>query len=555
MPVHYCIADYLLDRLAGCGVKHLFGVPGDYNLLFLDNVIAHPRITWVGCANELNSAYAADGYARCNGIGALLTTYGVGELSALNAIAGSYAEAVPVLHIVGAPCQAAQRKGEVLHHTLGDGDFHHFMRIAREVTAAQGWLTPANACSEIDRVIAEMLRTRRPGYLVLPTDVASAPAVAPVNAITVPRPQGDDAQLAAFREAAQARFASAGRVALLADFLAQRFGVQNGLHQWLDDTPMPHSSLLMGKGVLDETKPGFTGTYSGAASDPAVCQAIEEADLVICVGVQFADTITAGFTQRLTRDQTIDIQPWATRVGDRWFSGIAMDQAVAILHDIARRHSARLPPPDVAPPVAKPTTAGALNQQNFWPLIETFLQPGDIIAVDQGTAAFGAAALRLPAGCDFLVQPLWGSIGYALPAAFGAQTACPNRRVVLITGDGAAQLSIQEMGSMLRDGQAPVVIVLNNDGYTVERAIHGATQRYNEIAPWQWTKLPHALHADSQAQSWRVSDAAQLKEVLERLSRPERLSLIEVMLPRDDVPPLLDAVSRALEARNGAQDE
>lgn len=429
------------------------------------------------------------------------------------------------------------------------------MRIAREVTAAQGWLTPANACSEIDRVIAEMLRTRRPGYLVLPTDVASAPAVAPVNAITVPRPQGDDAQLAAFREAAQARFASAGRVALLADFLAQRFGVQNALHQWLDDTPMPHSSLLMGKGVLDETKPGFTGTYSGAASDPAVCQAIEEADLVICVGVQFADTITAGFTQRLTRDQTIDIQPWATRVGDRWFSGIAMDQAVAILHDIARRHSARLAPPDVAPPVAKPTTAGALNQQNFWPLIEAFLQPGDIIAVDQGTAAFGAAALRLPAGCDFLVQPLWGSIGYALPAAFGAQTACPNRRVVLITGDGAAQLSIQEMGSMLRDGQAPVVIVLNNDGYTVERAIHGATQRYNDIAPWQWTKLPHALHADSQAQSWRVSDAAQLKEVLERLSRPERLSLIEVMLPRDDVPPLLDAVSRALEARNGAQDE
>ncbi len=153
------------------------------------------------------------------------------------------------------------------------------------------------------------------------------------------------------------------------------------------------------------------------------------------------------------------------------------------------------------------------------------------------------------------MQPLWGSIGYALPAAFGAQTACPNRRVVLITGDGAAQLSIQEMGSMLRDGQAPVVIVLNNDGYTVERAIHGATQRYNDIAPWQWTKLPHALHAASQAQSWRVSDAAQLKEVLERLSRPERLSLIEVMLPRDDVPPLLDAVSRALEARNGAQDE
>ncbi len=161
---------------------------------------------------------------------------------------------------------------------------------------------------------------------------------------------------------------------------------------------MPHSSLLMGKGVLDETRAGFTGTYSGAASSPEVCRAIEEADLVICVGVQFSDTITAGFTQRLTRDQTLDVQPWATRVGDRWFSGIAMDQAVAILHDLAKRHSARLAPPEITPPAATPPVSGALNQNNFWTLMAAFVQPGDILAVDQGTAAFGAAALRLPPG-------------------------------------------------------------------------------------------------------------------------------------------------------------
>ncbi|WP_249270896.1 thiamine pyrophosphate-dependent enzyme, partial [Salmonella enterica] len=93
---------------------------------------------------------------------------------------------------------------------------------------------------------------------------------------------------------------------------------------------------------------------------------------------------------------------------------------------------------------------GELTQESFWQTLQQYLKPGDIILVDQGTAAFGAAALSLPDGAEVVVQPLWGSIGYSLPAAFGAQTACPDRRVILIIGDGAAQLTIQEMGSMLR---------------------------------------------------------------------------------------------------------
>ena len=130
MQPTYTIGDYLLDRLVDCGIDRLFGVPGDYNLQFLDSVIAQQSLGWVGCANELNAAYAADGYARIKGAGALLTTYGVGELSALNGVAGSYAEHVPVLHIVGAPCTGAQQRGELLHHTLGDGDFSHFSRMS-----------------------------------------------------------------------------------------------------------------------------------------------------------------------------------------------------------------------------------------------------------------------------------------------------------------------------------------------------------------------------------------------------------------------------------------
>lgn len=105
---------------------------------------------------------------------------------------------------------------------------------------------------------------------------------------------------------------------------------------------------------------------------------------------------------------------------------------------------------------------------------------------------------------------------------------------------------------MLRDRQRPIILLLNNEGYTVERAIHGAEQRYNDIAQWNWTQLPQALSLTPLAECWRVSETQELAEVLEKVAHHTRLSLIEVMLPKADIPPLLGAITRALEARNSA---
>ncbi|WGP03430.1 alpha-keto acid decarboxylase family protein [Salmonella enterica subsp. enterica serovar Adelaide] len=545
----YTVADYLLDRLAGCGIGHLFGVPGDYNLQFLDHVIDHPTLRWVGCANELNAAYAADGYARMLGAGALLTTFGVGELSAINGIAGSYAEYVPVLHIVGAPCSAAQQRGELMHHTLGDGDFRHFYRMSQAISAASAILDEQNACFEIDRVLGEMLAVRRPGYIMLPADVAKKTAIPPTQALALPVHEAQSGVETAFRYHARQCLMNSRRIALLADFLAGRFGLRPLLQRWMAETPIAHATLLMGKGLFDEQHPNFVGTYSAGASSKEVRQAIEDADRVICVGTRFVDTLTAGFTQQLPAERTLEIQPYASRIGETWFN-LPMAQAVSTLRELCLE-CAFAPPPTRSAGQPVRIDKGELTQESFWQTLQQYLKPGDIILVDQGTAAFGAAALSLPDGAEVVVQPLWGSIGYSLPAAFGAQTACPDRRVILIIGDGAAQLTIQEMGSMLRDGQAPVILLLNNDGYTVERAIHGAAQRYNDIASWNWTQIPPALNAAQQAECWRVTQAIQLAEVIERLARPQRLSFIEVMLPKADLPKLLRTVTRALEARNG----
>jgi len=543
------VGDYLLHRLQQAGIRHLFGVPGDYNLQFLDSVIAHPDIAWAGCANELNAAYAADGYGRCNGAAALLTTFGVGELSAINGIAGSYAEYVPVIHIVGAPASQAQQQGDCVHHSLGDGDFGHFLRMAQEVSVASAVLTAENAVTEIDRVISEALTQHRPGYLLLAVDVAAAEISLSEEKATA---ADNHQQVAvAFADAAERLLAPAQRVALLADFLASRWQLQPQLEALRQLRAIPAATLLMGKGVLNEQQPGFVGTYAAQGSSDAVRQAIEDTDVTICVGVRFTDTLTAGFTQNLPAERVIDLQPFQATVAGEVFAPLSMQQALAALTPIYQRHCAHWRLAD-APECeeGEQIAAAVISQQAFWQAMQRFLQPGDIILADQGTAAFGAAALRLPQDAQLLVQPLWGSIGYTLPATFGAQTAQPDRRVILIIGDGSAQLTIQELGSMLRDGQQPIIFLINNEGYTVERAIHGAEQRYNDIAQWNWTALPQALSQQCAAQSWRVSETVQLDAVMEQLMRNRRLSLVEVVMDKQDLPPLLRKVTAALHQRN-----
>ena len=150
-------------------------MPGDYTLGLLDHVIAHERVTWVGTTNELNAGYAADGYGRARGMGALMTTFGVGELSAINAITGSFAEHVPVIHIVGSPASGTQAAQRIVHHSLGDGVFTHFLEMHAPITCARAALTPANAAAEIDRVLTTARDEHLPGYLLLPADVGESP--------------------------------------------------------------------------------------------------------------------------------------------------------------------------------------------------------------------------------------------------------------------------------------------------------------------------------------------------------------------------------------------
>jgi len=551
----YTVGDYLLDRLAELGVTEVFGVPGDYNLEFLDHVVAHNTIRWVGNANELNAGYAADGYGRLRGMSALVTTFGVGELSAANAVAGSYAEHVPVLHVVGAPSKDAQGARRVVHHSLGDGDFAHFLRIAREFTCAQADLVPATATREIDRVLSEVREQKLPGYLLVATDVARFPVEPPAAPLARYTGGTSPRALALFVEAASDLIGD-HRLTVLAELLVHRLQAVPQLEALLAADVVPHATLMWGKSLVDETSPTYLGIYAGTASDERVRKAIEQAPVLVTAGVQFTDMVSGFFSQNIDPARTIDIGPNQSAVAGQVFAPLDITAALEALTTILQRRGIRSDPVPAGfreaafepPPREQP-----LTQEVLWDRLSAALTPGNIVLADQGTSFYGMAGHRLPAGVTFIGQPLWASIGYTLPAALGAGLAHRDRRPVLLIGDGAAQLTIQELGSFSREGVAPVVVVVNNDGYTVERAIHGGDAYYNDIVGWDWLDVPKALGVRRHL-AFRARTYGELDDALTAAAgHRDMMVFIEVLVARMDVPPLLQELAESAAAANASQ--
>jgi len=552
------VGDYLAQRLVEAGVDRVFGVPGDYTLALLDYLVAQPGLEWTGCANELNAGYAADGYARMRGIGALCTTFGVGELSAINAVAGSYAEHVPVVHIVGSPASGAQAAARIVHHSLGDGVFTHFAEMHEKITCAQAALTAATACDEIDRVLSVVKTRRLPGYLLIPADVAAAPVAPPTASLPVTPERADPVALVGFTAAARRLLATAPDVAdigVLCGLLAHRFGAAADLAALLAAGPLPYATTLWGKSVVDESDPAFTGIYAGTASENAARRTVEESSVLILAGVQFTDLNSGFFSQQVSRQTTIEIGATGVSVGAALYSQVPLPIALPVLTSLVAELSSRRggpasrPEPVTAAPTA-PSPAAALSQQTLWDQVARFLRPGDIVLADVGTSFFGAATHRLPRDVTFIGQPLWASIGYALPALLGACLASPGRRGILLIGDGAAQLTVQELSTIFRTGLSPVVIVVDNDGYTIERAIHGPDQPYNDIARWDWTAAPALFGSSRVSVARRVTTVGQLDQALKEADSPGELALIQAVVPRMDVPALLESLARAASTAN-----
>jgi indolepyruvate decarboxylase len=428
------------------------------------------------------------------------------------------------------------------------------MAMHTAITCARAALTADNAVAEIDRVLTAVRDRRLPGYLLVPADVAQAPAAPAAQPLPPHTDTTDPEALAAFVDAARHlldRAGSVADVAVLAGLLVHRFGAAAQLRQLLAAGPVPHATTPWAKSLVDESLPTFAGTYSGATgSTEQTRSTIEDAAALILAGVQFTDLNSGLFSQRITRARTIELGARSASVGAAAFAPLELPTALAALEPLVAGLDRSAPAGPATPePTPEPAADDApLSQDALWQETAQFLQAGDIVLADQGTCFYGMAPHRLPADVTFVGQPLWASIGYTLPALLGACTAQPGRRGILLIGDGAAQLTAQELATVIQQRLPAVVVVVDNDGYTVERAIHGPDEPYNDITHWDWTHAPAFFGADDgRAAATIVRTVGELRAAFaDGADHAERLSIIQAVVPRDDVPALLDTLARAL---------
>jgi len=533
------IGNYLLTRLREFGIAHLMGVPGDFNLAFLEQVMTCEGIEWIGCCNELNAAYAADGYARIHGVAALLLTYGVGDLSALNGIAGANAEHVPVICISGVPPLHAIHNREILHHTSGTGDFEDVMTCLTQFTAAQARITPSNAAIEIDRLLLTCLREKRPVYLQLPSDISYLEIDAPIEPLADVTPMGDALQVERLVELMAERIVGAERPALLVDADAHRFGLRPYLCALGERCGLPFASMASGRSVFNEQHPLYRGIYAGQASTPEALRTIENSDCLITVGARFFDATTGYFSQRIPTPETIVLEPYSATINGRVFEGITarevLEKLVERLPQCSKDDSDRKL--ERVESCSDTNRDGkGLPHARLWPRLGRFVREGDVVIAECGCSQAGLAGVRLPARTTYISQTTWGSIGYTLPALLGSLLAAPQRRQLLFIGDGSLQMTVQELSTILRHGLKPIIFVLNNRGYTIERMILGPEAGYNDIQNWKYGKLAETLADGQPVHSFTVTSEAELDVALEVAEDAKELTIIELLLDKLDAP-------------------
>ena len=530
------VIEHVLGRLKEIGVDDVFGVAGDYAFPVNDAIVEHPAINWIGCCNELNAAYAADGYARMRGVGAVCTTYGVGELAAMSAIAGSYAEHLAVFHVVGTPNLPTQEGRALVHHTLGNGEFDLFHRMAEPIVCASAVMTPQNAVLETERLIAEALYHRRPVYMAFPSDVANIPVLGAAAGLSMPT--SDPESLAAATDAVTAAVNNAGQACVLPGVLLRRLGLQGAAAAFVDASGLPFATMFGDKSVLGEDHSSYIGTYSGRLMEEPVRAFVESCDAVVMLGAMLTDGNTGGFTARLDPDKTINIGHHRITVGATVYRNV---EIADILTQLSGRITNRPQRPAIAPGTLGPVMGGGddpITADALYPRWANFFRLNDVIMTDTGTSSLGLAFAQLPKGAEFHNQTLWASIGWATPATFGAAVAAPDRRLILITGEGSHQMTAQEISQFGRRGLHPIVFVLNNSGYLSERMLcKDMALAYNDVAAWNYARLPDALGC----QGWfttAVSTCGELDEALKTAEQADRAAYIEVITDANEAPPL-----------------
>ncbi|MCX7014363.1 MAG: thiamine pyrophosphate-binding protein [Candidatus Sumerlaeota bacterium] len=537
----HTVGHCVIQRLIHAGLKHVFGIPGDYVLGFYDMLQGSP-ITLVGTATEAGAAFAADAYARVNGLGAICVTYAVGGLNTVNAVAGAYAEKSPVIVISGAPGLGERIRTPYLHRRVRD--FNTQREIFEKVTVASVVLDdPRTAPALVDQVIAACLKIKRPVYIELPRDVVGQRCLIPPP-VAPPVEHSDPQALREALDEAVGMLRRARRPAILAGVEIHRFGLQQKLIRLVERSGYPIAASILGKSVISELHPNYLGIYEGAMGKDSVRLAIERADCLLFLGEFMTDINLGIYTAKLDVNRMIYATSERTAIKHHVYEGILLRD---FIDGLAARLNGRRrvgPPREPAAPF-RPRPRRAMTIRRFFERMNDFLEDDMIVVCDIGDSLFGAADLTIHRKTEFLGPAYYASMGFGVPAALGAQIGARRLRPIVFVGDGAFQMTGQELSSIVRQGLNPIVFVLNNQGYTTERIIREGP--YNDILNWQYHRMPEVL-----GDGWgaEVRTEGELEEALAHARRNTKsFSIINVRLDKYDCSEALKRLGRRLKQK------
>ena len=524
MPLGQFLFEYLYRR----GVRHSFGIPGDFAL---------PTFTWldrskiqsITMTHEPSAGFAADAYSRINGIGLVCVTYCVGGLNVLNAIAGAYAEKSPVVVVSGAPGRKDRERDPLLHHKVKT--FETQRRVYDEVTVATTvLLDEQRAASEIVRCVEACLRHKRPVYIEVPHDMVDREI--PVDGIAAPTPEVSDlATLKAALDETVGLIRAAKKPVILAGVELARYRTADLVLRMAERMNIPIAADLLSKSTVPENHPLYLGVYGGAmSSDEHVRKYVESADLVLMLGTFITDMSMGFYTAKLDRSRTV--LATTERVSlqyHRYDSILFRDFLESLSRAVVTPKQFDHPNPHAVPlPLKKKERSDALGVIDVFRILSLHLDEKCCVVADIGDAIFGAVGIRSDRQAQFIAPAYYMSMGFAVPASIGVAMATKKFRPYVLVGDGAFQMTGVEISTIVRLGLNPVIMVLNNDGYGTMRRIREG--RFNVITQWNYSQICKLVGG---GESVIVSSKGQFDDALRRARTSDRVCVIEIKLPRD----------------------
>jgi TPP-dependent 2-oxoacid decarboxylase len=550
------VGEYLARRLEQAGVRHYFTVPGDFNLVLLDQLLKNPRLQMIGCCNELNAGYAAEGYARANGIGALVVTYSVGGLSALNAVACAYAEDLPVIAISGGINSDSEPDGRIIHHALGEVRYDYQRQIYEHVTAGAFAIRRLeDAPAVIDRAIETALLHRKPVYLEIDCNLAALEVPAPTPRQFQGGRRSDPTALAAAVAHAADFLGSATRPVLVAGPRIRPTETREAFRRLADATGYAVAVQPAAKSMFPEDHPAYAGIYWGPVSSPGVAPLVESADAYLFAGGLLSDYSTTGFSALIDPRKLLLAGPDDVRLPGARYTGVALADFLSALAEKLRPNRTSLEAFTRAGERfpgfgnGSPDPSAPLTTQSVFTKVQSVLNSQTALLVETGDSWFNGLKTRLPRGSRFEIQFQAGSIGWCCPATLGYELGSPTpTRVVAMIGDGSFQLTAQEVSTMVRYGIRPIIVLLNNRGYTIEAEIHDGP--YNRIKNWDYAALMEVFNADDgKGLGLHADTVGEFDAAISRALTHDGPCLIEVPIdPHDCSPELREWGSRVAAA-------